>query len=67
MTSREERLRLAERARSTLGAWRFRIDDPHFDGALERLVYEPALEKRDARVLDRVLRHLEWLKEEGDA
>ena len=61
-----ERRRLAERARDCLRAWRFRVDDPHLDGALERLVETAQLQTRDARVLARIIRHLEWLDEQGE-
>lgn len=62
-TTLGERQRIATRTRAILGELDFRTDDPHFDGALTRLVEGVALQKRDARVLDRVLRHLEWLHE----
>lgn len=66
VTTHDDRQLLATRIRDSLSAWRFSIDDPHFDGALARLIEARALQKRDARVLLKVLRHLDWVRETSD-
>lgn len=61
----EDRRRIAARARTVLQSLGYRTHDPHFEGALERLVIGGALEARDGRILDRVLTHLAWVRENG--
>ena len=53
---------LAGSIRDRLGALGFAVDDPHFDGMLERMVESAEIETRDARILHKILRHLEWLQ-----
>jgi len=61
-----DKQRFAAYAREVLGAIDFKIDDPHFDGALRRLVSGAQVQARDLRILHRVMRHLEWLRESRD-
>lgn len=54
--------RLARKARAALDAAAFREPPAELDGALRRVLAQP-LERRDLRLLERILRHVEWLKE----
>ncbi len=56
------RQRLAAAARERLGGLGFAVDDPHFDGMLRRLVESAEIETRDARILHKILKHLDWLQ-----
>ncbi len=64
-TSRTERERLAERTHDVLERARFRAHEPHLAGSLQRLIRTHALQARDARMIHRVLTHIEWLLEHG--
>ena len=59
------KLRLADAARRSLGAIGFAVEDPHFEGMLRRLVESGEIETRDGRILHKILRHLDWLRDRG--
>lgn len=53
---------LAARIREGLASLDYAVDDPHFDGMLRRLVESAEIETRDARILHKILKHLDWLQ-----
>jgi len=59
----EGKQRLSTHVRDRLGTLGFAVDDPHFDGMLRRLVESAEIETRDARILHKILRHLDWLQD----
>ncbi|PIE23253.1 MAG: hypothetical protein CSA62_08565 [Planctomycetota bacterium] len=59
-STHEERQLLIERVRNTLSQMEYRTADPHFDGALRRLLRAQALQRRDLRILHKILTHLEY-------
>ncbi len=63
LATHAERQRVEARLRAMRSSYDFRLDDPHVDGAFARLVKGSRLERRDARMLLRVARHFEWLRE----
>ncbi|MFQ5503683.1 MAG: RNA methyltransferase [Planctomycetota bacterium] len=60
-----EKQRLAEQARATLGTWAFAVDDPHFEGSVRRLLFGNPIQARDTRILHRILRHLDYVRNHG--
>lgn len=58
----EDKIRLARKAVAALREAGFREPDAELGGALRRVLAQP-LERRDQRLLERILRHVEWLKE----
>ncbi|MEZ5989026.1 MAG: RNA methyltransferase [Planctomycetota bacterium] len=63
LVDRQGSLLLADHLRRSLSAWGFQIDDPHLEGCLDRLLGTRLIETRDARVLHRILTHLEWVRD----
>jgi tRNA C32,U32 (ribose-2'-O)-methylase TrmJ len=60
-----ERERLVAHARETLTRIGYRVEDPHFEGALQRILRSQALQSRDARIVHKVLKHLDVLHPPG--
>jgi len=56
----EDKERLSVQARETLDGIGFQVDDPHFKGALERLIKGARIETRDLRILHKILTHIEY-------
>ncbi len=56
----EDKERLCVQARATLDGIGFQVDDPHFKGALERLIKGARIETRDLRILHKILTHIEY-------
>ena len=57
-----EKAQLAERTLSNLEASQFRHHHDQLHGALRRILSQP-MEGRDLRQLNRIVRHVEWLRE----
>lgn len=64
-TTLDERERFAGSVRTTLAQLGYRVEDPHLEGALRRLVRGARLERRDLRILHKILTHLEWVRRHG--
>lgn len=62
-SSAADRARLAEKAQAELAAAGFEQHPEQLEGTLRRLTAHP-LEARDLRMLERILRHARWLREE---
>lgn len=60
----EDKIRLARKTDAALRAAGFREPEGEVAGTLRRVLAQP-LERRDLRMLERVLRHVDWLKENG--
>ena len=60
----QEKQRFVERALVDLQAAGFREDDSALRSALRRILSQP-IEGRDLRLLDRIARHAEWLRDSG--
>lgn len=59
----EERRRLADHALSTLGSIGFPVEHAHYEQMMRRLVVGGTIETRDGRMVHRLLRHLDYLRE----
>lgn len=62
LINHQDRQLLAARTRERLTSLGFAVDDPHFDGMLRRLIESAEIETRDARILHKILKHLDWLQ-----
>lgn len=62
----EAKIRLARKTAEALRAAGFREPAAELAGTLRRVLAQP-LERRDLRMLERILRHVEWLEEQKTA
>jgi tRNA/rRNA methyltransferase len=60
----EEKRRLARKTMETLAATGYRLPDSHLEAAVRRLE-GLGVEARDLRILERLVRHMEWLSTRG--
>ncbi len=60
-----EKERLAARIKEVFTATRFRVDVPHLDQALNRLLHGSEIQSRDARVVHKALTYMTWLAKQA--
>ncbi len=56
----EEKDRLGQRMREVMDLISYNVKDPHFEGAISRLISGALMQSRDVRILHKILTHIEY-------